>query len=513
MSRLQSTYDLSAKIRRYSNPLGLALLGAFAVAAGSAFFEFRAGIDVGRAFSLLELGFSGVGLAILALAASRIGREAERIERGTRAMLDHAHRDALTGALGRSAFLDVFKRKLRKRTDVPLTYIHIDMDHLKQLNDGGGHAAGDAALAQLVKLVRTRLPQAMIGRLGGDEFGVVLTDCRSHAEALRICGQLLELLEAPVTILDRKVRLSATMGVAMAPQDANSVEDLISKADLALYQGKSSGRNMAVAFSNDMLVDERHRRYIERELRGALLMNELELYYQPIYANDGVTLVAYEALVRWNHPVRGVVPPGEFIEVAERGYLIDKLGDWVLRRACRDLHMLEAPSLTINVSVVQLQRIDFAERFREILSETGVAGDRLIVEVTESVRLASAGPETANLDALRAMGVRIAIDDFGAGNASLAYLKDYAFDVLKVDRAYAGSLSSSRVDWMIVESVCKIARASNMSVVVEGVETQAQLDALQELGSCALQGYLLGRPQPLATIVSDRRMQSAKGAA
>jgi predicted signal transduction protein with EAL and GGDEF domain len=299
------------------------------------------------------------------------------------------------------------------------------------------------------------------------------------------------------------VRLSATIGIALAPADASDAGDLISKADLALYKGKRSGRHAVVEFDADMLGDERHRRFVERELRAALLMDELELHYQPVFNADGRTVKSYEALVRWQHKVRGMIAPGEFIHIAEQSELIDKLGEWVLRRACIDLPALGV-SVAVNVSPAQLRRSEFAKRFVAIVAETGTDPRRLIVEVTETVPMTGKGQEQENLDVLRKMGVRIAIDDFGAGHASLQYLRGFAFDIIKIDRTYVSNIVGNRIDSMIVSAICDIARSLPVEVIAEGVETEEQLAVLQRAGCTGLQGFLLGRPQPLSKLIAGR---------
>jgi len=427
--------------------------------------------------------------------------------------LASAHRDALTGALTRSYFIEQLQERLHNADKSPLAYVQIDMDHLKQINDGSGHAVGDAALAHLAETIGTMLPDAIVGRLGGDEFGVIIPDHDNTHAIARVCRQMLAALSAPTMIAGRHFSISATAGFAIAPHHSGQTDDLMSKADLALYKGKKGGRNAVVAFEEDLLGDERHKRFIERELRAAIMMEELDLHYQPIYETDGITLKAYEALVRWNHPVRGLIPPSDFVPIAESGELIDKLGDWVLRRACADFSKLKAPYLSINVSPRQLRRPDFPARFSAILEEANVPATGLAIEITETVPLAAEGVEKINLDRIKAFGARIAIDDFGSGNASLSYLKRSSFDILKIDRSYIENIATSRFDALVVASICRIARASNMSVIAEGIETAEQMRAVTAAGATALQGFFLGRPQPLRTILADRREVKSADAA
>jgi len=454
------------------HPLGWALSGALA--------------SMAIAFAILAASFLILRHNLYAFAADRM------------AAADQGRCDGLTGALSRAAFLEEFNQRVTGAASAPVAYLQVDMDHLKTLNDGDGHGAGDAALKHLVGAIRTAAPDALVGRLGGDEFGILLEGCGSKRAAITIGHSILDILNAPTNVAGRQVRLSATLGIALSPEDSAFPDELISLADLALYEGKRTGRHRVLAFDKDMLTDVRHKRLIERELRAAILLDELELHYQPIYRADGRTLAGHEALVRWQHKVRGTIPPGEFIHIAEESDLISRLGEWVLRRACADIDALAAPRLSINVSAAQLRRGDFAERFAAILAETGIEGSRFTVEVTETVPLKATHVDERNLLALREMGVRIAIDDFGAGHASLEYLKKFSFDVLKIDRSYIANLVESPVDRVLVAALCEVGRVAGIEIVAEGVETEEQFQLLKTAGCTLYQGYLLGRPAPLS---------------
>ena len=455
-----------------------------------------------------ELSWIVIGLAIAIPVAldgmRRLMRR--RIAEATNAMeqaLAMAHRDALTGTFTRSYFLQALGNLAEGGSLSPVGYLQIDMDNLKVLNDSSGHGAGDAALVALVRDMQALMPTAIIGRLGGDEFGVLLPGHDNKAALCRLGQQLLSQLNQPRSIAGRMTRLSATIGVALAPLDSDAPNELIANADLALYKGKQAGRGCVVPFDPDMLGDERHRRFVERELRAALLMDELELHYQPIIDARSGKVRSHEALVRWRHKVRGMIAPGQFIPVAEQSSLIDRLGDWVLRRACTDQAILGTP-IAVNVSPVQLRREDFVRNFISVLDETGTAPSLVIVEVTENAPLLGGSLEMDHLAELRTLGVRVAIDDFGAGHASLHYLRDFSFDIIKIDRTYVADFAINPVNAMIVAAVCNIARSLALEVVAEGIETEEQRQLLIAAGCTGLQGYYLGRPMPLPRRKSKR---------
>ncbi len=490
--------DFASVLRGYRRAaLAVAVLViAIVIVRFLAFFSLL-GTEVQAVLPAIAL-FSGVVLlAILAYGHRWLSRQLSTIAEQARQARTRANRDALTGVFNRAYFLEALADDVFHGAERSVGYLQLDMDNLKVLNDSAGHAAGDAALVHLARTIEQVIPGGILGRLGGDEFGIIILGHDNKPGLRRLGEELLRQLERPVNIMGRPVRLSASIGVALAPQDAVDPTDLISKADLALYKGKRSGRHSVLCYEPDMLGDERQRRFVERELRAALMMNELELHYQPIFGAD-LQIRSHEALVRWRHQVRGMISPAQFIPIAEESDLIDKLGEWVLRRVCADLENLGGKPVAINVSPMQLRHADFAGRFAATLAETGTDPRRIVVEITETVPLNAGDVELENLAALRTLGVRIAIDDFGAGHASLQYLRGFAFDIIKIDRSYVANLGASRIDGMIVSAICDIARSLPVEVVAEGVETQEQFMQLRQAGCTAFQGFLLGRPKPLA---------------
>lgn len=485
--------DIIVGYRRIALAIAIGVMGVVLVRF-VVFFGF-AGPEVVQALPAGSLLVGMVLLAILAFGHRWMSRRLTVLARVWSEARASANRDALTGVFTRAYFLEKLSADVFHNSERPVGYLQLDMDNLKQLNDSAGHAAGDAALVHLSRVIQSVIPGAVVGRLGGDEFGIMIPGHDNKPALRRLGEELLRQLEKPVPIGGRPVRVSASIGVALSPQDATDPAELISMADLALYKAKKGGRRAVVAFDPDMLGDERQRRFIERELRAALMMNELELHYQPIFAAD-MTIRSYEALVRWRHTVRGMISPAQFIPIAEESDLIEKLGDWVLRRVCADLPVLGMP-VAVNVSPAQLRDAEFASRFEAVLAQTGTRPELLIVEITETVPLDAGKIELATLAALRARGVRIAIDDFGAGHASLQYLRGFAFDIIKIDRSYVANLGANRIDAMIIAAICDIARSLPVDVVAEGVETEEQLRQLRLAGCTGFQGFLLGRPQPL----------------
>lgn len=410
--------------------------------------------------------------------------------------------DPVTSALTRADFLEELRRRVQTSGERRHAYVMLDLDHLKALNDTFGHSAGDEALAQVVRICREELPGAVVGRLGGDEFALLLTDCSSRGEVVQGVKALLDRLRQPVQINGRTMRLSATAGIAMAPDDTHIALELVNLADLALYKAKQA-RGTVLSYNARMLVDDRYTRLLTRELRAAIYLNQLDMHYQPIMAQDGEEQTAFEALIRWHHPLRGTIPPAEFISVAEQSTLIEEVGEWVIRRVIRDAVRYGRYQFGINVSAVQLKQPGFAAFVAGELASAGLPASRLVLEITETVFLDFGSVERANLDGLRAAGVMIVLDDFGSGFASLQYLRKFHFDCLKIDKSYVHAAGSSDVDMTFVTAITELARALGTRVLAEGVETEEQYLLMKAAGCQCFQGYYFGRPASLPDVVTS----------
>ena len=408
--------------------------------------------------------------------------------------------DALTGAMTRRSFLEDLKLNLGSALEPnEVILLLVDLDHFKQLNDSFGHPFGDAVLCYLVESIGKSFPGCPIGRLGGDEFAVLVQD-NDVERGRKRAARLMEKLSAGIEHEGRRVSLSASIGIAMAPLHAAQAKELMLMADLALYESKAQGRGRMTLFDGEMLSEKRHRRFIERELRAAIYLDQLELHYQPVMKADG-SVLALEGLVRWRHPVRGIISPGEFVPIAESSNLIDVLGAWVFRRACSDIKGFPGCRIGINLSAEQLKRDEVVSMFARVLRETGCSADRFTLEITETAATAATPEILRRLGALRAMGFRIALDDFGTGHCGFNYLKTLPIDSIKIDRSYIQSLGHDDVARVFVSALAQIARIQKMSIVAEGIETKTEFDLAKMAGCDLFQGFFLGRPLPRNDII------------
>ena len=413
--------------------------------------------------------------------------------------------DGLTGLSNRALFTDrlaqAHVRGLRNRT--PYAVLFIDLDRFKVVNDSLGHQAGDELLMAVAERLKAKVrPGDTFARFGGDEFVMLLEELVREEDAVQVAQRLLEDLAAPFRIQGRDVPVTASVGVVVGHPDNTTPEDCLRNADVAMYRAKANGKGRYEIFRPGTETHELERLDREIALRLAIERGELEVHYQPVVSLETLSVVGVEALVRWHHPVKGLVPPGDFIPLAEETGLILPLGGWVLEESCRQLQEWTAanPALSslvvsVNLSPHQFRQEGLCEQVADVLALTGLEPGRLCLEVTETALMADAVSTTVTLNRLKSLGARLSIDDFGTGYSSLSYLKRFPVDFVKIDRSFVAGLADGEVDTEIVRSVIRLANAIGISAVAEGVEDERQLGMLRELGCPLVQGYHLARPQ------------------
>ncbi len=415
-----------------------------------------------------------------------------------------AYHDALTGLPNRLLLEDRLAQALvhAQRHRRTLAVIFMDVDHFKLINDTLGHAVGDRLLKGVAERLRgTIRVEDTVARLGGDEFTLLFDELSRAEDAARMAEKLLDAFASPFSVDGHELYVTASIGVALYPNDGGDAEALLRNADAAMYRSKEAGRNTYQLFTPGMNARALERMSVERELRRALDRGELVLHYQPLVALADARPVGVEALVRWNHPERGLIFPDAFIPVAEESRLIVPMGEWVLNEACRQLSAWRAAGLdglrmAVNLSARQLQQPNLAKFVDGALSLNGVPAALLELEITESAAMQNVESTKSVLHALRAMGVRISIDDFGTGQSSLSYLKNFPLSTLKIDRTFVRDIALDSDDEAIVRAIVALAHVLKLDVVAEGVETDAQLAFLREAGCEEGQGYLFSRPLP-----------------
>ena len=416
-----------------------------------------------------------------------------------------AHHDALTDLANRTLLHERLSDAIlrARRAGGGLAVLCLDLDGFKAVNDLHGHATGDALLRQVAaRLSRSVREGDTVARLGGDEFVVLQDGLAQPAGGRALADRLTSVLAEPYDLGDGDVRtiVTASVGVALFPDDGDDPAALLRNADTALYRAKWAGKNGAAFFQPEMDRELRDRRAMERDLRQAAARGEFALAWQPLLAASGAGgITGFEVLLRWHHPERGLVPPDVFIPVAEASGAITAIGAWVLREACREAARWAAPlRVAVNVSPLQAQQGEvFAAVVEQALAASGLAPQRLELEVTEGVLIRQPDQVLAALRRLKAGGVRVALDDFGTGYSSLATLRAFPFDKLKIDRSFVAGVTEGGQDAAIVRAVLGLARGLGLPVVAEGVETEAQLSGLRTEGCEEVQGWLVGRPAPI----------------
>jgi Amt family ammonium transporter len=416
-----------------------------------------------------------------------------------------AHHDPLTGLANRALFNDRLQRAAeRAHTGTGIAVLLVDLDRFKDINDIHGHPAGDAVIRETAKRLSQFVREGdTVARLGGDEFAILLERVDFEAQAAEIAMRIVEDMRRAIDVGDGLlVHSGASVGCALFPDHADSAEMLIVRADIALYHSKNGGRNAYSLFRPGMNDVIEKRRELESDLQSAIEREEFELYLQPRIDIGRAEIAGYEALVRWNHPERGIVGPGDFIPVAEASGKIVQIGEWVLREACRIacVHIGDR-RISINVSPMQFRQTNFLHIVAGIIAETGVDPTRLELEITESMLIDDDRRALFILNELKKLGVDVALDDFGTGYSSLSYLSRFPFDAIKIDRSFVNGLGTNENATAIIRSIIDLGTGLGMKVVAEGVETEDVAVSLVAAGCDELQGFLLGRPVPLGEVV------------
>jgi diguanylate cyclase (GGDEF)-like protein len=415
-----------------------------------------------------------------------------------------ARHDALTNLPNRTLFREQLEKALRlaKRTD-QLAVLCLDLDHFKDINDSLGHPVGDVLLKEVARRLAGCITEYdTVARLGGDEFAIVqfCSDCDPSAVAA-LASHVVEQVSAPYEVAGHQLVIGVSIGISLAPEDGKNPDELLKKADLALYRAKEDGRGTYRFFETGMDARAQARRLLELDLRAALHRDEFEVYYQPIRDVARDVVVSFEALARWNHSLRGMIPPVHFIPLAEETGLIVQIGEWVLRQACMDAaKWSQDVGVAVNLSPVQFKNPQLVSTVKAALQASGLPAHRLELEITESVLLQNSEATLSVLHELRGFGVRISLDDFGTGYSSLSYLRSFPFDKIKIDRSFVTELATRDDSMAIVRAVTGLGKSLGIVTTAEGVETDAQFELLRREGCTQAQGYLFSRPRPAADV-------------
>jgi len=413
-----------------------------------------------------------------------------------------AQHDSLTDLPNRTLFREKMGEGLNQVAIAggAMAVLCFDLDNFKTVNDRLGHAAGD----RLLRWVASRLKENVgehdtVARLGGDEFAVLQRGPQPQS-AERLARRLVEIIGHPPPLESQSIHVGVSVGIAIAPDHGLDADELMKCADLALYQAKARKRGAYQLFEPEIEEEARSRHALEHDLRGALEAREFHLVFQPQVRLDSSELTGFEALLRWKHPSRGFVSPAEFIPIAEENGLIVPIGEWVLRTACATAASWPDVTVAVNLSPVQFRSRGLAAMVTSALAEAGLPPQRLELEVTETALLDDSEATIEILHQLRALGVRVSLDDFGVGYSSLSYLRKFPFDRIKIDRSFVGTLGESPESTAIVRTIASLGSVLGVETTAEGVETIEQLDFVRECGCTAVQGYYFGRPCPAAEV-------------
>jgi len=466
-----------------------------------------------HAGALALFGAGVVTTIFLAIYLGLASRNSLQLSLANRRVLELAQTDRLTGLRNRSFFLGALQEITIGAGSSGYAVLLLDLDRFKNVNDSLGHAAGD----ELLRLVALRLRSTLrdgdvVARLGGDEFAVILAGgAEMHKLSLDLARRISKLIAEPFELLGQRVEIGTSIGIALSPEHGTDQEQLLKKADLALYRSKSAGRDCYTVYDEAMSAELEARNTLESDLREAITLGQFEVHYQPFYNVETRRRRGVEALVRWRHPVKGLIPPDQFIPLAESTGLIVPLGEWVIARACYDAAAwADDIKVAVNLSPVQFKQAELFDVIQQILMKSRLRPQRLEIEITESVLLEQAAENHSFIDKLKSIGISLALDDFGTGYSSLRSLTAFPFDKIKIDKSFVANLSEHQGSSAIISSVVTLARGLGMSITAEGVETPEQFDHLRSLGVNFAQGYLLGRPMPASQLDAHFRNDYAK---
>ena len=409
-----------------------------------------------------------------------------------------ARHDALTGLANRVLLREQLEAALtRVRRGERLAILYLDLDHFKDINDTLGHSIGDGLLRLVAERLRACLRETdTIARLGGDEFAILQTGIERASDAAELAQRLREAITSPHDIDGHQVLADVSIGICIAPEDGVEADQLLKHADMAMYAAKADGRGTFRYFEAEMNARAKARRELELDLRNAIANHEFELYYQPLINLEKNEICSCEALLRWNHPTRGIISPEDFIPIAEDTGLIAPIGEWVLKRACTEAASWpDHVTVAVNVSPVQFKKQTLVLTVIGALAASGISARRLAIEITEAVLMQDNDTTINTLHQLRDLGVQIVMDDFGTGYSSLSYLRSFPFDKIKIDRSFINDVSDMGDAVAIVQATTSIASNMKIKTTAEGVETVEQLDKVRALGVTEMQGYLFSRPQ------------------
>jgi diguanylate cyclase (GGDEF)-like protein/PAS domain S-box-containing protein len=415
-----------------------------------------------------------------------------------RRMTRLAHHDTMTGLLNRTKFTELLNQAVARleRYGAPFSVLYLDLDQFKSVNDTRGHMVGDKLLVQVAQRVQRAVRDTdVVARLGGDEFAIILPNDAMAENVAKVAARLLDDVKRPYDIEGELVSVGVSIGIALAPMNGTQPDEILRHADLALYRAKADGRSVFRFFESQMDSEARERRLLEVELRDALKSDEMVLHYQPLVSAADGQPTGFEALVRWNHPIRGLVQPAEFIPMAEQSNLIVDIGDWAILQACQAAASWpDHLTVAVNLSAKHFRRSDIALVVKRALAASGIAPERLEIEITEGLLMESLQEVTEKLAELRAIGVTIAMDDFGTGYSSLSYLLKFQFDRIKIDRSFVEASSSDSVARDILKAIASLGRTLKLKITAEGVETQEQAEFLSGIACHQLQGFYFSPP-------------------